>query len=229
MKIDLLLLASTLAVVALGTESSNVVQEFSEVEVLAHRHFKKLLGFVGDAIQGKHAQAFIVDSFKGYDTSKMKRWSYVNKFVFTNCAKPEDEQVVVESVSLKPDPLKLPGNVTGGGSVTIKTPFGSPLKMALEIYYKVLGAWIKVPCVEDVGSCTYPDFCKMLKVKECPPEITKVGLKCECPFPAGNFTVSSATLAIDAKLPISGDIKVQAEASMNGKFLTCAQIELTIA
>ncbi|GFR94370.1 ganglioside GM2 activator [Elysia marginata] len=186
-----ILLATSLAVVSCMSLGS---AEYSEEELLALNDFRKLVDFLGDALQANSTDTLFFETSKGLDSSQPTRWYSVNKFSFNNCASPEGEQVVVNSASLKPDPLKLPGKVTVSGSMTIKKPFGTPLKMKLSIYYKTLGIWIKVPCVDGVGSCTYSDFCQMLnKIKKCPPAITKAGLKCKCPFPAvrqNNTTLS---------------------------------------
>ncbi|KAK3735445.1 hypothetical protein RRG08_015638 [Elysia crispata] len=183
MKAAWFLLMSALAQLACASSSSSL-SELSELEQQAHANFKKFVGFLDNALQGRSTESLFAGSFGAIDTPKLQRWDTVNRFVFTNCARPQDEIVVVNKVTVKPDPLKLPGKVTAGGSVTIKKKFGSPLKLALDVYYKVLGVWVRVPCVDKVGSCTYADFCNILKVQKCPPEILKAGLTCKCPFPA---------------------------------------------
>ncbi|RUS72646.1 hypothetical protein EGW08_019584 [Elysia chlorotica] len=212
----------TAALVLLISASPSIL-DISDAELLAHTEFSKLARFLGDALQGRVSNTLYFEP-----SQEQRRRDSVGKFVFNNCADPKNEQVKVNTISLKPDPLKLPGNVTAGGAVTINSPVGSPLKVALDVYYKVFGAWIKVPCVDDIGSCTYDDFCKKINIASCPPEIVKAGLTCKCPFPAGNFSVSSATLPITASLPVSGDVKVEATATMSGKLVTCAQVQLTI-
>ncbi len=46
---------------------------------------------------------------------------------------------------------------------------GSGHTVSLEIYKKFLGAWIYVPCVEGVGSCTISNICdKIHNGGDCP-------------------------------------------------------------
>lgn len=54
---------------------------------------------------------------------------------------------------------------------------------------EVAGFWVKVPCVEKVGSCHYPDACALLDElippgQECPPPLSVYELPCHCPFKA---------------------------------------------
>jgi len=49
----------------------------------------------------------------------------------------------------------------------------SGVTVSLEIYKKFLGAWIYVPCLDGVGSCTITDICDKIKYnpdKGCPVE-----------------------------------------------------------
>ena len=41
-----------------------------------------------------------------------------------------------------------------------------------------------MPCVDDVGSCTYDDGCALLSQIKCPPEFKKYGIPCQCPIKA---------------------------------------------
>lgn len=48
---------------------------------------------------------------------------------------------------------------------------------------KAAGVWIKLPCIDNFGSCDYPDLCQILSsVGDCPDPITSSGLGCQCPF-----------------------------------------------
>lgn len=51
------------------------------------------------------------------------------------------------------------------------------------------GFWVKIPCVEEVGSCHYPDACDILNQlippgQDCPEPLHSYGLPCHCPFKA---------------------------------------------
>lgn len=52
---------------------------------------------------------------------------------------------------------------------------------------EVAGFWVKVPCVEELGSCHYPDVCDILDQVippglDCPEPLHTYGLPCHCPF-----------------------------------------------
>lgn len=67
----------------------------------------------------------------------------------------------------------------------------------LTLEREVAGVWVKVPCVDDLGSCYYPDACVRLAqlfktVPElCPEPKRSSSVPCGCPFRA--VSVSSFT------------------------------------
>ena len=66
-----------------------------------------------------------------------------------------------------------------------------PYKASLVISKKAAGVWIKLPCIDNFGSCDYPDLCQILSsVGDCPDPIVSSGLGCQCPFKS----VSSPTI-----------------------------------
>lgn len=57
---------------------------------------------------------------------------------------------------------------------------------------EVAGFWVKVPCVDDLGSCHYQDICSILDQlippgQNCPEPLYTYGLPCHCPFKAVSF------------------------------------------
>lgn len=55
---------------------------------------------------------------------------------------------------------------------------------------KALGdLWIQLPCIDQLGSCTYPDVCTILDNlippgTTCPEPLLTYGIPCHCPFKA---------------------------------------------
>lgn len=52
---------------------------------------------------------------------------------------------------------------------------------------EVAGFWVRVPCLEKLGSCHYPDACALLDEltppgQDCPPPLSVYQLPCRCPF-----------------------------------------------
>ena len=47
---------------------------------------------------------------------------------------------------------------------------------------QAFGTWIKIPCVDDFGSCTYPDLCNNLSTITCPLPFVQQKVPCKCPF-----------------------------------------------
>jgi hypothetical protein len=70
-------------------------------------------------------------------------------------------------------------NVKGHGqksSVTL-----SFVQVVVEMKKKE-GIWIKIPCIDNCGSCTFDDFCQVMAPVKCPDPVTKAGISCHCPL-----------------------------------------------
>ncbi|XP_013775209.1 ganglioside GM2 activator-like [Limulus polyphemus] len=99
-------------------------------------------------------------------------------FSWANCGSPDDP-VQVKSLSISPDPIRVPGVLTVGFDILTLLNITSP-QVDLVLQKKVLFFWIKVPCLNGFGSCSYPDACTLIP-KPCPEEIKKRKLPCDCP------------------------------------------------
>lgn len=54
---------------------------------------------------------------------------------------------------------------------------------------EIAGLWVKIPCLEEIGSCHYPNACDLLDQlippgQDCPEPLHTYGLPCHCPFKA---------------------------------------------
>nr|XP_009683997.1 PREDICTED: ganglioside GM2 activator-like [Struthio camelus australis] len=65
-----------------------------------------------------------------------------------------------------------------------------PFLQAVLVVEKALGElWIQLPCVDQLGSCTYSDVCTILDNlippgTTCPEPLLTYGIPCHCPFKA---------------------------------------------
>ncbi|XP_059149574.1 ganglioside GM2 activator-like [Physella acuta] len=223
MKVLLLLLLTT------AVSSVHILPFIGELELKAHNEIKTLVSFVTSDLKDKATEQLseLADTIK-----IQKKSSRLKSFSFKNCADPSTEILVPSGITVKPDPIKIPGNISIAGNLLIKTAFGSQLKTSIEVDKEVFGVWVKVPCIDNIGSCNYPDLCTMLSaITDCPPEFKKIGLPCKCPFPAGNFAISPFGIPITGSLPfpISGGVRVKISATYNNNLLSCAQLELDLA
>ncbi|KAJ8298381.1 hypothetical protein KUTeg_024912 [Tegillarca granosa] len=114
-------------------------------------------------------------------------------FEFKDCG---GKYATVTSLTLKPDGLVFPGQITVGAKGVIHKDIDMPLKASLDIRKKVEGNWFKIPCINNVGSCTYPNVCQQLQPVTCPDVLTQHGIPCHCPFKAlFNFDISTISVA----------------------------------
>ncbi|CAG5117449.1 unnamed protein product [Candidula unifasciata] len=216
-----------LVVLAATVVSAAYLNVFSELELQAHNEVKVLFDLLKWAnradIHGDH----YVDLRKQTKAFPVK----LRSFSYTNCADPNTEIVVFGNLSINPDPIHIPGVIVASGTVAAKSPFGSPVKAQLDVWKEVFGVWVKAPCIDQFGSCTYDDFCTVVNPATCPPELVKIGLNCKCPFTAGSWNVPPVAVNVTQNLPIaiSGGVRARIVATYNGSLVTCLQVQFDLA
>eukprot|EP00064_Thunnus_orientalis_P022059 superscaffoldBa00007123_g22241 len=107
-------------------------------------------------------------------------------FDWKNCGKPDDP-AVLKSLKVSPDPIAIPGDLTASASGSTSVELTAPLSVNVTLEKEVAGFWVKVPCVEELGSCHYRDACEILNQlippgQDCPEPLHSYGLPCHCPF-----------------------------------------------
>ncbi|KAM5299099.1 ganglioside GM2 activator [Ctenodactylus gundi] len=166
----------------------------------------------------------------------VNRPSQFGSFSWDNCDEGKDP-AVIHSLTLEPDPVVVPGNVTFSAEGKTSVPLKSPLKVELTVEKEVAGLWIKIPCVEQIGSCTYADFCNMLDEllppgESCPEPLHAYGLPCHCPFKEGTYSLPKSDLMLpDLDLPSwlsSGNYRIQGVLSSGGQHLGCVKISASL-
>ena len=94
---------------------------------------------------------------------------------------------------------------------------------------KVAGFWVKIPCVDQFGSCTYPNMCE-LWTKICPKLNGNGNIPCNCPIPPGNYTGNN--IIIDFNLPdiCAGDYRFTSRfVSPTAGEISCVQFLMSMA
>ncbi|GFO48855.1 ganglioside gm2 activator [Plakobranchus ocellatus] len=186
--------------------------------------------FTFSAVTFASAQEFqyLRDVFRASIQHAENKESRVNKFVYNNCGHPETDIFNLTSIIIRPDPVQLPGKVTLGASFVFRETARSPIKLQVEIDVRSGGKWLKLPCIEQVGTCTYEDICDLLSLlPACPEPLVSAGIPCQCPFPKGSYNLPASTIDIPLELVPPGDYKVKAVFTNGEKPGAC--IELTIS
>ncbi|XP_017293538.1 ganglioside GM2 activator [Kryptolebias marmoratus] len=160
----------------------------------------------------------------------------VSGFSWKNCGQPDDP-AVLKSLSLSPDPIHIPGTLTAIASGSTSVQFTSPLSLNITLKKEVATIWVEIPCVEQMGSCHYPDACDLLNQlippgQDCPEPLHTYGLPCRCPFKAGSYSLPKSDFYVpDLDLPYwltNGNYRVQGVLGSGGKELGCLQVSLAI-
>jgi len=94
---------------------------------------------------------------------------------------------------------------------------------------KVAGFYVKVPCVDNVGSCTYGDLCKAW-ADACPKYFAKYGIPCQCPIPANTYSIPDAVIGVTSSIPsiLDGDFRITGDFGSNEGHLGCLRLQITL-
>ncbi|XP_037531101.1 ganglioside GM2 activator [Nematolebias whitei] len=160
----------------------------------------------------------------------------VSGFSWKNCGQSDDPAVMM-SLSLSPDPISIPGTLTASASGSTTVPLEAQLSLNVTMEKEVARIWVKIPCVEEIGSCHYRDVCDLLNQvippgPDCPEPLHTCGLPCHCPFKAGSYSLPKSDFYVPyMDLPFwltNGNYRVQGVLGSGGKELGCLQVTLSI-
>lgn len=160
----------------------------------------------------------------------------LRSFSWDNCDEGKDP-MVLKSLTLEPDPIAVPGNVTVSAEVKTTVALSAPQKVELTVEKEVAGVWVKIPCVDQIGSCTFDNACDTLDAltppgQPCPEPLHTFGLPCHCPFKEGTYSLPKSTFPLpDLELPSwlsNGNYRVQSILSSGGKRLGCVKITASL-
>jgi len=152
-------------------------------------------------------------------------------FSYSNCATGSD--LNIKTLNIAPDPIVIPGNVTIELDAAIATEITAITSADLVVKKKIFGVFIEVPCVDNVGSCTYTDVCALLAKIECPKEIIDHGFRCQCPFAAKEFNIPAGTTVALPSIPIpssleNGDYDIKVTLKNGDTVLACYDFKATL-
>ncbi|XP_013363621.1 PREDICTED: ganglioside GM2 activator [Chinchilla lanigera] len=168
--------------------------------------------------------------------SRVSRLSRLGGFSWDNCDEGKDP-AVIKGLTVEPDPIVIPGDMIVSAEGKTSVPLTSPLKVELTVEREVAGLWIKIPCVEQLGSCTYDDICNVLATyippgEPCPEPLHTYGLPCHCPFKEGTYSLPRSNFTVpDLELPSwlsTGNYRIQSVLSRREKRLGCVRISASL-
>ncbi|NXS48510.1 SAP3 protein, partial [Balaeniceps rex] len=160
----------------------------------------------------------------------------VGGFAWENCGDRRDP-VVLQSLSVAPDPISIPGSLRISAAVSSSKTIASPVKVVLVVEKALGDLWIQLPCIDQLGSCTYDDICTILDNlippgTTCPEPLLTYGIPCHCPFKAGSYSLPDSDFLLpDVELPAwmtNGKYRVRVAASSRGQELGCIKLAFSL-
>ncbi|XP_046550302.1 ganglioside GM2 activator-like [Haliotis rubra] len=156
------------------------------------------------------------------------RSSRLTAFSYKDCGDPTTETFKLLALQITPDPIVLPGTVQVAFNLQNLDTAQSPIQADVTIKKKILSIWVEIPCIENVGSCSYSDICEILAPAQCPEAFTENNIPCKCPFPAGNYTLPSTQFEINLSSLPTGDYSGQIDLKMGSASIACYEVEITL-
>ncbi|XP_006906487.1 ganglioside GM2 activator [Pteropus alecto] len=159
-----------------------------------------------------------------------------SSFSWENCDEGKDP-VVIKSLTVEPNPIVDLGKVTVSAKTQTSVTLNAPLKVELTVQKEMAGFWVKVPCLEQLGSCTYEDICNIFDSfvppgASCPEPLHTYGLPCHCPFKEGAYSLPKSVITLPhLDLPSwlsTGNYRIQNILSSGRKRLGCFKIEVSL-
>jgi len=113
---------------------------------------------------------------------------------------------MINSLTITPAPIVLGQNITVSASVTVNQPFDSSTisSIAVTIQKQVFGAWIDIPCVDGLGSCTFDaNGCDQIAKNQAQicAVLQPLGLPCQCPFQPGTYSTPGNGISVQTQDP----------------------------
>ncbi|CAF1050921.1 unnamed protein product [Rotaria sordida] len=152
----------------------------------------------------------------------------ISEFIWEDCG-PSSDPAQVKSLSISPDPIAIPGNMTIAVSVDVTSALPTDIYISVTMEKKVAGFYVKIPCIDNVGSCTYSNICDDW-AQVCPQYFEKYGIPCNCPLPANTYTIPATTVEITTTLPsiISGTFRITGDIGSSEGHLACIRVQATL-
>lgn len=178
------------------------------------------------AFSSQRLGSFVIPEFKSQKPSII-----ADDFQWKSCG-PESQLVEILNLTITPSPLVFPGVMSFGFDVifhdAIKSDSSVAAKVLLE-YRRGTGIWIPIPCIGQIGSCTYTDICALTKAIPCPADLQQKGIPCTCPFNKGEYKLDHYDVEIDAAVFLAGNY--QGQINLNDKDkgqIACYKINFSI-
>ncbi|BFZ15278.1 hypothetical protein BsWGS_18317 [Bradybaena similaris] len=151
-------------------------------------------------------------------------------YKYDNCGNPSKEVGNITSLIIGPDPLQFPGPLYVEFSGVAKQTVQSPITVALLLEIKVGNNYVKIPCISQIGSCTYEDVCELLsQITECPAPLVSAGIPCQCPFPQGAYNLPRTEFDVTVPVFPAGDYHAVANITSSTTSVACVELFVTFA
>lgn len=94
----------------------------------------------------------------------------------------------------------------------------------------ISGHYIKIPCVDSIGSCTYGGICDAWS-QICPQYFSTFSVPCNCPIPPNIYSIPVVTIPIDVELPpiLDGGFRLTGTLNTGSTRIICLQAEVTLS
>jgi len=152
------------------------------------------------------------------------------EFHWSSCG--QDDPISVSNMSITPDPIVLPGNASLSVTILSLVNITSPTQLDIIIERQIEdSSWVQFPCIDNVGSCSFADYCQILQnIFGLPDQPCPNDIQCRCPIESGEYVIDELTipLNVDPSEIIDGNYHLQISLTNNSVQLLCVDIYATL-
>ncbi|XP_041365981.1 ganglioside GM2 activator-like [Gigantopelta aegis] len=168
--------------------------------------------------------------------------TFFNRACYNKYSRNDIEEwgLMLRKLTLKPDPVEIPGNITAWGYIRVNKPIVGNISLELKLKRYLGFFWLSVPCLKNIGSCTYPDVCELLEdhyneTIGCNENLQAHDIPCTCPFLPGTYTLKPEMFQIPQLKGLwaslaKGDYKadVRLRDTDSNEVIACQHIEFSL-
>ncbi|KAG7165821.1 Ganglioside GM2 activator-like [Homarus americanus] len=158
-------------------------------------------------------------------------------FSWSNCGDVSDP-VQLKQLQVQPDPLLIKRNISLNLNSFLTVDVDAPISAIVKVERRIGWLWVKLPCLDELGSCHYEDLCKLVPLsptEPCPDPFPRFKLPCRCPLSKGHYSVQDGVFSIPGIadiLPawlVSGDYYIHGTAYKDGRRLGCYTLYISVS
>ncbi|KAK4886484.1 hypothetical protein RN001_002755 [Aquatica leii] len=151
--------------------------------------------------------------------------TYISDLHIMQCNPDGTEPIILQNATFQ---IGEGNKIHVSGTAIISEDLISPIKTSVIIKKNTWFGWLKIACIDNIGSCEFEDVCSFGYPvgTECPSELDENHVPCRCPIKKGTYTLPPTTFEyFDDRSVLSGKYKGSVTVTHYNETLACYNIK----